>query len=65
MPLDETAEPETGRTAAFLSGGGIRLLIDPDTQRIVDWNAAAARFYGLALDETQGLKIADIVDQPE
>ncbi|WP_298376697.1 PAS domain S-box protein [Azospirillum sp.] len=44
----------------FVSSCAIKLLVDPESGRIVDANPAAAAFYGYPLDRLRDLRISDI-----
>ena len=49
----------------FINNHSVMLIIDPETQKIVDANKAASRFYGYRLEEFKKLKISGINDLPE
>ncbi|MFP4147415.1 MAG: PAS domain S-box protein [Halorhodospira sp.] len=49
----------------FTKNVAVKLLIDPETGRIVDANPSARRFYGYSLEELQQLRIHDINTLPE
>ncbi|MEI6621605.1 MAG: PAS domain S-box protein [Actinomycetes bacterium] len=44
----------------FAEHGAMMLLVDPKTGRIVDANAAAARFYGYSVNELRSMSISQI-----
>lgn len=44
----------------FERNRAVKLLVDPDTGRIVDANSAACDFYGYSLEELRSLRITDI-----
>jgi PAS domain S-box-containing protein len=44
----------------FHQHAAVKLLVDPETGRIIDANAAAARFYGWSVDELRQKSITDI-----
>ncbi|BBB29415.1 bifunctional diguanylate cyclase/phosphodiesterase [Neptunomonas japonica] len=44
----------------FQRGKAIQLLIDPETQAIVDANAAAQTYYGYSIEELKSLSISDL-----
>jgi PAS domain S-box-containing protein len=54
------AEAEARYRAIFFANVAVKLLIDPDTGRIVEANPAACAFYGYAPDVLRGLSIWDI-----
>ncbi|MCX8033401.1 MAG: PAS domain S-box protein [Thermoleophilia bacterium] len=67
--VDITAERETIRalqareaffSSLFNSHGAPMLLIDPETDAIVDANTAACKFYGWSREELRQLRITDI-----
>ncbi|APZ91862.1 PAS domain-containing hybrid sensor histidine kinase/response regulator [Fuerstiella marisgermanici] len=53
-------ESETRYRDIFENSSAVKLLIDPDTGRIVEANSAASRFYGYTSDELSRLHIWDI-----
>src|SRR5512147_2037247 len=44
----------------FEVNSAIKLLIDPESGKIIDANPAATRFYGWSLDELRNMRITDI-----
>ena len=59
------ADSEARHRAMFFSNIAVKLLIDPDSGRIVDANPAACQFYGYDLEAMQRLSIWDINAAPE
>ncbi len=53
-------ESEERYRQLFVGNRAVELLIEPDTGRIVDANAAAARFYGWSVDDLRAMRISDI-----
>lgn len=53
-------ESEKRFKSFFKEDGAIKLLINPDTQQIIDANEAAERFYGYSYAEITQLSIADL-----
>ena len=59
-------ESEARYRDIFENNNAIKLIIDPDSGRIVEANSAAMQFYGYSRDELCRMKILDInVDPPE
>ena len=54
------AEAETRYRAMFFANIAVKLLVDPETGRIVEANPAACDFYGYPLEVMRGLSIWDI-----
>ena len=57
---DALRESEERYSSLFDNNNSISLLIDPDTGKIVDANAAAARYYGYTQNELTELGIYDL-----
>jgi diguanylate cyclase (GGDEF)-like protein/PAS domain S-box-containing protein len=61
----ELRESEATYRAMFEKNEAVKLLIDPDTGRIVDANPAASTFYGYSPEQLKDKKVADINTLPK
>ncbi len=61
----ELRESEATYRAMFEKNEAVKLLIDPDTGRVVEANPAASEFYGYTLAQLKNKKVADINTLPE
>src|SRR5690606_1595550 len=48
----------------FYNHSAIKLIVDPDSGRILDANLAAAAFYGWSVEELQQLNVSEIIFLP-
>ena len=53
-------ESESLYRASFIQSSAVKLLIDPETQAIIDANLAAAEFYGFPIAALTSMKITDL-----
>ncbi|AFL75853.1 CHASE domain-containing hybrid sensor histidine kinase/response regulator [Thiocystis violascens] len=60
----ELSESETRYRQAFEANSAIKLMVDPETGRIVDANSAAVAFYGYPREQLLALSITDINPLP-
>jgi PAS domain S-box-containing protein len=61
MRAEEALRASEGRLRALFHGhSAVKLVIDPETGRILDANDAAARFYGWSIDELRQMRIQQI-----
>ncbi len=56
----ELRESETRYRQMFVQNQAVKLLIDPNSARIVAANPAAADFYGYTIEQLEQMKITDI-----
>ncbi|OHV07667.1 MASE3 domain-containing protein [Kushneria phosphatilytica] len=50
--------------STFESGNAIKLLVDPESDRIEDANPAAVEYYGYSLAELRQMKLSELVQTP-
>ena len=62
--VQEIRQSESHYRQIFEENASVAYLLDPDTGRIVDANAAAVAFWGYSLEELRGLNIAKISIAP-
>lgn len=58
--LDDIQKAKQRYETLFKSNQAVELIIDPDKQKIIDFNDAALDFYGYTSEEMKGLYISDI-----
>jgi PAS domain S-box-containing protein len=57
-------ESEGRYRASFMQSSAVKLLLDPETNRIVDANHAAADFYGYSIPELTAMEVTDLNPAP-
>jgi diguanylate cyclase (GGDEF)-like protein/PAS domain S-box-containing protein len=60
LARNELASSEGRLKSMFTDHGAVMLLVEPASGSIIDANAAAAQFYGYAVDQLRSMSISDI-----